>query len=305
MSFQDEMTQMSPEQVRLAVRERLVEGHGVPWNEARGEPQWGLLRSSFLVWKQRQDLLDAFQASMTEVMTAAASAGRWGVVSEAAELCVALDTVEPKPHWDMDQWPVLDWLSHPSESEDRLRASVALLQLARLHDRVDLTWSRQEFSKGMDRLFDGRTGSQHERELQWLLSVWKALANDIGGDASPLPWFDMFRAVAAVPNEKQRERLYDLALATFRQTMTSAHAQAAIHALEQTCSRPDKELVLELMEEHWSSLLPGCNVALHVAKDRLRRATQVSETAHVQNRMSLRSPETSGATRWSEPCLAA
>lgn len=305
MSFQDEMNQMSPEQVRQAVRDRLVEGRGVPWSEARGEPQWGLLRSSFLVWKQRPDQLVAFQAAATAVLTEAASAGRWEVVSEAAELCVALHAVEPKPSWALDQWPIFEWLSYPSESDDSLRASDALLQLARLHDRVDLAWCRDQFSSSMARLFDGRTGAQRERELQWLLSVWKALASDIGCDVNPLPWFDMFRAVAAVSNDRQRERLYDLALAPLRHTMTSAHAQAAIHALEQTSSRADKKLVLELMQEHWSSLVPGCDVALQVAMDRLERATQVAEAAPSQNRMSLRSPETSGATRWSEPCLAA
>lgn len=303
MSFQDEMTQMSPEQVREVVRERLIEGHGVPWSEARGEPQWGLLRSSFLVWKRRQDQLDAFQAAVTAALTGAAAAGRWGVVCESAELCVALDVVAPKPHWDVDQWAVHEWLSEPSESEDRLRASVALLQLARLHDRVDLAWCREQFSCSVARLFDGRTGAQQERELQWSLSVWKALASNVY--ANPLPWFDMFRAVATVSDDRQRERLYDLALAPFTRTMTSARAQAAIHALEQTSSRPDKKLVLELMKEHWSSLLPGCDVALQVATDRLERTPEIVQAAHVQNRMSLRSPRTSGATRWSEPCLAA
>lgn len=302
MSFQDEMTQMSPEQVRQAVRERMVEGRGVPWSEARGEPQWGLLRSSFLVWKQQQEQLDAFQAEVTEALTEAASAGRWGVVSEAAELCVALEAVEPKPNWAIDQWPVLEWLSNPSASDDRLRASVALLQLTRIHELVDTAWCVEQFGSSVTRLFDGRTNPQRDRELQWLLSVWKALASNV--DANPLPWFDIFRAVATVSDDRRRERLYDLALAPVRQTMTSAHAQAAIHALEQTSSRADKELVLNLMEENWCSLVPGCKVALQVATNRLGRATQVAEATSAQNRISLRSPATSGATRWSELCPA-
>ncbi len=304
MSFQDEMTHLSPEQVRQAVRDRLVEGRGVPWSEARGEPQWGLLRSSFLVWKQRQDQFLAFQAAVTEALTEAASTGHWRVVSEAAELCVALDAVEPKPDWAVDQWPVPEWLSDPGESDDRLRASIALLQLARLHELIDTAWCVDQFGSSMARLFDGRNNPPCERELQWLLSLWKALLSCVDGDGSPLPWFDIFRAVAAMPNDKQRERLYDIALAPLRQTITSAHAQAAIHALEQTSSRADKKLVLELMAEQWSSLVPGCDGALQLATDRLERVTQV-KAAPEQNRMSLRSPETSGATRWSDLCLAA
>lgn len=305
MSFEDEMTQMSPEQVRQVVRDRLLEGLGVPWSEARGEPQWGLLRSSFLVWKQRPEQLEAFQSALSDVLTEAASTRRWGVVSEAAELCVALHAVEPKPNWPVHQWTIPQWMSFATESDDSLRASVALLQLARLHGSIDWAWCRDQFSKSVTRLFDGRIDPALERELQWLLSVWKALLSEMNRDDNPLPWFDLFRAVASTAEDKQRERLLDLSLASARSVMTSARMQAAIQSLEHTKLPADKELVLELMEENWGSVLPNCAAALTVAHSRLGRAAQVTEPAPMHNRMSLRSPSTAGETRWSEPCPAA
>lgn len=302
MSFQDDMTRMSPEQVRQAVRGRLVEGRGLPWSEARGEPQWGLLRSSFLVWRQEPAQLAAFQAALSEVLTEAATAGCWGVVSEAAELCVALHAAEPKPHWPADQWPILQWLSRATESDERLRASVALLQLGQLNQGIELAWFRDAFNLSVARLFDGNKRASHQRELQWLLSVWRARLNEMGSDdVNPLPWFDLFRAIASVTDTKQRERLYDLALASARPIMTSAEMQSAIQSLEQTKLHADKHLVLELMSENWCSKLAGCDTALQVARKRLEKAASSPSNRN----LSLRSPQTAGATRRSEACPAA
>jgi len=80
--------------------------------------------------------------------------------------------------------------------------------------------------------------------------------------------------------------------------------QDAIHFLDQTSSRADKELVWELMKENWCPAVPGCDAALQVSRNRFERATQGAERARFQHRLSLRSPETSGETRWSETCLA-
>lgn len=250
MSFEQDMQSMSPAQVKEAVQGRLLEGKGTPWVESMDEPVWALLQSSFGVWRETSAQLAAFEEALSATLPQTIKERHWLALQATTELMLSLATDHRA--WQpsaLTQWPFARWLFQPPAGKEQALAWAALLRLAQLAGWHDPQWVKEQFASVVRTI--AQTPNAVEQHLPWLQALWAQCIADTQQDPVQWPWFDMWRSLFRIPDEKARLRSVDVALARARDWMNTQGARQATKTL-QFLGRPDFEKqVLPRMRLHW------------------------------------------------------
>lgn len=250
MSFEQDMQSMSPAQVKEAVQGRLLEGKGIPWADSMGEPVWALLQSSFGVWQKTPAQLAAFEEALTAILPQAIQSQHWFALQATTELMLSLATAHRA--WQpsgLTEWPFARWLSQPPADKEQALSWAALLRLAQLAGWRDPQWVKEQFASVVRTI--AQTPNAVEQHLPWLQALWAQRIADSQQDPVQWPWFDMWRSLFRIPDEKARLRSVDVALACARDGMNTQGARHATQRL-QLLEAPDFEKqVLPRMRLHW------------------------------------------------------
>lgn len=250
MSFEQDMQAMSPAQVKEAVQGRLLEGKGTPWADSMGEPVWALLQSSFGVWRETSAQLAAFEEALSATLPQTIKEHHWFALQATTELMLSLATDHRA--WQpsaLTEWPFARWLSQPPAGKEQALAWAALLRLAQLAGWHDPQWVKEQFASVVRTI--AQTPNAVEQHLPWLQALWAQRIADTQQDPMQWPWFDIWRSLVHIPDEKACLRSVDLALARARDGINMQGARLATQRL-QLLERPDFEKqVLPRMRLHW------------------------------------------------------
>ena len=303
MTFLDDMRSMTAGEVREALRGRLLNGAGQPWNESRGEPVWGLLVSAFHHWRLEEEKLAAVDGVLNELVPEAFESDQWLLARDSCEFISAL--VGLPESWQPTgsaSWPFKQWLMKPCVPSEKTDASVAALRLMCQLGLADDLWLREAFAAGRQAARQD-AGRPH---LRWLQECWKALLTrpipDSGRGAS-LPWFDLLSVLSRLRDENTRRSQVESALDwawSVRVNDRPNMASAALKAVLDLDSGAVQDAFFELIRETFESEEPVVNCIGPV-----RHMHEFSAKKNSKPSEFLRNKDPKYANRWSPVGLPA
>lgn len=213
MSFTDDMRAMSADEVRQAVISRLRDHAGIPPDENRGEPSWGLLASAFPYWRDDAAKLVLLDSALSELVQTAFEQAQWPLAKDVCDFVVALAN---RPEgWLADSardWPFPHWLDAPLDPPDKCEASIAAYQLMRLTNNADHKWISDAFHLACETLGPAPDGQR----IRWFEACWKAVLSLSAGHPKRglnIPLFQAFAAVQKVVDRSVQARLLEATVA--------------------------------------------------------------------------------------------
>lgn len=254
MSFDEDMQAMDEAQIQAAVQKRLFEGQGVPWADSMGEPVWALLQSAFDVWRHQPEQLTAFEQGVAATLHRAIDQQHWAAVQSSCELILSLASNHAA--WQpnaMAQWPVALWLKQAKPSNrERALAWAALLRLAKLAGWHDSGWVKDQF-KWVVKTIAEQPGAV-DQYLPWLQALWAQLLEDPQQVTTQWPWFDVWRSLSRIQDEKARLRSADVIMMRARDRMDESGAMKAKEALQLLAQADFEKQVVQRMPLHWPKI---------------------------------------------------
>ena len=302
MTFLDDMHAMTVDEVRVALRGRLHNGAGEPWNEPQGEPVWGLLVTAFHQWRSDGEKLATVDGVLNELVPEAFESGQWLLARDSCEFISAL--VSLPVSWQPTgsaSWLFKQWLIKPCIPPEKTDASVAALRLMCQLGLADDSWLRETFAAG------GQAARQHadRPHLRWLQECWKALLTRRVLDSrrgASLPWFDLFSVLSRLDDEGTRRRHTESALDWAWSVSVNGRpgmASAALKAVLDLDRGDAQDEFYELTRQTFESEEPVVRCIGPVR----HMHEFLSESNHSNSHEYLRNPDPQYSERWSEACL--
>lgn len=304
MTFLDDMRSMTAGQIREALRGRLQNGTGQPWNESRGEPVWGLLVSAFQHWRMEDEKLAAVDELLSALVPEAFELRSWSLARDACEYISALAGLPES--WQPTAsaiWPFKQWLIDPCVPSEKTDASVAALRLMHQLGLADDLWLREAFAAG------GRNTRQNadRPHLRWLQECWKALLTrpiSTSGRGASLPWFDLFSVLSRLEDKNTRLSQVESALDWAWSASVNARpnmAAAALKAVLDLDRDNVQDAFYELIRQTFKSEEPvvSCSAAVRHMHEFLDSRDNFKPSDYLRNK------DPNYSDRWSRVCLRA
>ena len=223
MTFEQDMTAMTPEQVGQAVLLRLRDGTGGFSPASRDEPVWAMLQSAFRHWRGDTAKTKAVDEALNKLLPAAFEQNQWRIAQDTCEFAVAL--VTGSPPWvppSAAHWPLQQWLQAPTKPQGKGGASITALWLFLALSKAPPTqWVMDKFKAAC-----APENTQDLEARRWFEACWKACLQVQGGQVAGGVWrLPLIQALAFARRceEAERERLLRSLIALAWLATESAH----------------------------------------------------------------------------------